>query len=189
MSQGGSRPARQGSDAALADAVRELSHRIEALQADVRRLAQPRLPGDGAAPDDGASDAERFAWIAAVGPPVRRPPRVPRLALESLFLVATALGAGLARLDALVVVAVMSAAWALVALLELTALRVSRSRPTFDADAVAPPRDAVAADPAWLVPPVQHTVLEPPPESPTTIAPLPPRPGGQDVAAERVPST
>lgn len=174
MSQAGSRHAPRASELELVEAVGELATRIDALQSEVRRLSAPNLPPLRDPPGDGASDSERFAWIAALEPPVRRAPRIPRLALEVLFLLATATAAGLARLDALVVVAVMAGAWALVALLESTALRAGRSRP-LDVDApVARVREALASDPAWLVPPVQHTVIEPGPEPETAVAPLPP---------------
>jgi hypothetical protein len=50
-----------------------------------------------------------------------------RFALEALFLVLLALGAGLAHLRTLYIVIVMAAAWLLVALAELTAERIDRS--------------------------------------------------------------
>ena len=50
-----------------------------------------------------------------------------RFTLEALFLVLLALGAGLAHLRPLFIVAVMAAAWLLVALTEFTAARVERS--------------------------------------------------------------
>jgi hypothetical protein len=50
-----------------------------------------------------------------------------RFALEALFLVLLALGAGLAHLRAVYIVIVMAAAWLLVALAELTAERIDRS--------------------------------------------------------------
>lgn len=50
-----------------------------------------------------------------------------RFALEALFLVLLALGAGLAGLRPLYIVVIMAAAWVLVALAELTAERMERS--------------------------------------------------------------
>jgi hypothetical protein len=50
-----------------------------------------------------------------------------RFALEALFLVLLAVGAGLAHLRPLYIVGVMAAAWVLVALAELTAERIDRS--------------------------------------------------------------
>jgi hypothetical protein len=60
-------------------------------------------------------------------------PRRPgaRFALEALFLVLLALGAGLADLRPLVIVAVMAGAWALVALAELSAERIDRAPVTY----------------------------------------------------------
>ena len=56
-------------------------------------------------------------------------PRRPgaRFALEALFLVLLAIGAGLANLRPLIIVLVMAGAWALVALAELSAERIGRS--------------------------------------------------------------
>jgi hypothetical protein len=54
-----------------------------------------------------------------------------RFALEAVFLVLLALGAGLAGLRPLYIVAVMAAAWLLVALAELTAERIERSPLTY----------------------------------------------------------
>lgn len=184
MSQAGSPNARREPELALADAVRELSQRIDALQTEVRRLVPPDLPPVDHERGEGLSDPQRFAWIAALEPPARRPPTVPRLLLECLFLLAVALGAGLARLDALVVAGVMIGAWALVALLEWTALRASRRETSIGAAPAAPVDPRAASDPAWLVPPVQPTILEPPAESPTTVAPLPSRAGGPEVTVE-----
>ena len=77
-------------DPDLADVIRELSDRIEALQADVRRLGGPGLPasdpGWNDEPDDPVT-APSYAWVSAVSAPVRRRPTVPRLLLEVLFLV------------------------------------------------------------------------------------------------------
>lgn len=60
-------------------------------------------------------------------------PRRPgaRFALEALFLVLLALGAGLADLRPIVIVAVMAGAWALVALAEFSAERIDRAPVTY----------------------------------------------------------
>ena len=106
-------------DPALTDVVRELSDRIEALQADVRRLGGPGLPvsepGWNDEPDDPAA-APSFAWVSAVGAPVRRRPTVPPLLLEVLFLAGVASAAAIAEPEAAAIAAVMAGAWLLVAL-------------------------------------------------------------------------
>ena len=79
-------------DQELTQVVLELSDRIEALQADVRRLGGPGLPtaepgwsGEEALPSAGPS----YAWVSSLGAPVRRRPGVPRVLLEVLFLALT----------------------------------------------------------------------------------------------------
>jgi len=54
-----------------------------------------------------------------------------RFALEAVFLVLLALGAGIAGLRPLYIVVIMAAAWLLVALAELTAERIERSPLTY----------------------------------------------------------
>ena len=178
-------------DPDLTDVVRELSDRIEALQADVRRLGGPGLPvsepGWNDEPDDPAA-APSFAWVSAVGAPVRRRPTVPRLLLEVLFLAGVASAAAIAELEAAAIAAVMAGAWLLVALIEWAASRADRNRDAIPNYAPAMPVEAPAADPAWFVPPVEHTLLEPAPDSPTAVTKLPPAPEDLEATAERRPS-
>ena len=84
-----------------------------------------------------------------------------RFALEALFLVALALGAGLAELRPLLIVLVMGVAWLLVALAELTAERMERSPLSY----LLPRGPTVAEDEPDQVfgpPPEERTVVEPP---------------------------
>lgn len=180
-----------GSDTAadLAGSVRELADRIEALQADVRRLGGPALPTAEPGWDDmeQGTGPSSYAWVGAIEPPVRRRPAVPRLLLEVLFLAAVAVAAGLADLDAAEIAAVMAGAWVLVALIEWASSRADRSRDTF-APMTAPPSPApVAADPAWFVPPVEHTLLEAPDDSVTAVSKLPSVAEELDATVERSP--
>ena len=90
-------------DAELTAVVRELTDRIETLQADVRRLGGPGLPA--AEPgwideDAGPAITPSYAWVSSLGAPIRRRPAVPRLLLEVLFLAAVAIAAAVAKLDA-----------------------------------------------------------------------------------------
>jgi hypothetical protein len=145
---------------ALAESVRVLADRIEALQADVRRLGGPALPtGDPGWDDDAATEPPAsHAWVGALEPRVRRRPTVPRLLLESLFLIAVAVGCGLARLDAGVIVGVMALAWVLVGLIEWTSARADARRDDIIVTWTAP--DQEPPDPSWLVPPVERTLLD-----------------------------
>jgi hypothetical protein len=106
-----------------------------------------------------------------------------RFALEALFLVLLALGAGLAHLRPLYIVAVMAAAWLLVALAELAAARIERSPVSYllpqaaanaeeeeDAQAVFGPR------------PEERTVVAPPERVPEPDE-EPPRHVDEDVGA------
>ncbi len=172
---------------ALADSVRALADRIEALQADVRRLGGPALPTSevGWAEDAAATQPPSLAWIGALEPPVRRRPAVPRLLLESLFLAAVAVAAAVAELDALVIAAVMAGAWLLVALIEWAASAADRRRDELVLVPAAAAPEPVAADPAWFVPPVEQTLLETPSDSVTAVTKLPPAQVDLDATAER----
>ncbi len=177
-------------EAELTQVVLELSDRIEALQADVRRLGGPGLPtaepgwgGEEALPAAGPS----YAWVSSLGAPVRRRPGVPRVLLEVLFLAGVAAAAAVAELDAPVIAGVMAGSWVLVALIEWSASRAERARtaiPRFEP--VAPP-ELLPADPSWFVPPVEHTLLEPAADSPTAVTKLPPAPQDLDATVERPP--
>ena len=179
-------------EAELTQVVRDLADRIEALQADVRRLGGPGLPpAEPGWSDEAAAPAiaPSYAWVSSIGAPVRRRPGVPRVLLEVLFLAGTATAAALAELDAPVIAGVMAGAWALVALIEWSASRAERSRnaiPRFEP--VAPP-EPLPADPSWFVPPVEHTLLEPAADSPTAITKLPPAQPDLDDTEERPPTS
>ena len=83
-----------------------------------------------------------------------------RFALEALFLVLLAVGAGLAGLRPLYIVLIMAAAWILVALVEFTADRISRAPLSY----LLPPPAEVSeetGEPAWPMP-EERTVVAPP---------------------------
>jgi hypothetical protein len=162
----------------LTTVVRDLTDRIEALQADVRRLGAPGLPAAEEgwdAASDAAAAPPSYAWVSSIPAPVRRRPSVPRLLLEILFLAGVAIACGVAKLDAPVIAGVMVGAWVLVALIEWAGSRAERRRdmvPGFYAGE-APPAPA-PADPSWFVPPVEQTLIEPSADSPTAVTRLPP---------------
>ena len=128
-----------------------------------------------------------------------------RFTLEAFFLVLLALGAGLAHLRPLYIVAVMAAAWLLVALAELTAARIERSpvsyllpQPAADEEeepqAVFGPRPeerTVVAPPERVPepdeePPLEESELEPIPEpEPEPIAEVEPEPEPEPSGLDR----
>ena len=129
---------------ALASAVQELTDRIEALQADVRRLGGPGLP-----PSEPAGRARipirSHLPMRGSAPSPRRfggAVPMPRLLLEVLFLAATATVAAIAELEAAAIAAVMIGAWVLVALIEWAASRADRRRDEIPGDHAAPDRRA-----------------------------------------------
>ena len=177
----------------LASVVRELSDRIEALQADVRRLGAPGLPAAEPGWDVGVASpvptTPSYAWVSSVSAPVRRRPAVPRLLLEVLFLAAAATAAGIAELDAPAIAGVMAGAWLLVALIEWAASLAERRRDRIPMFQTVEPPEPRAADPAWFVPPMEHTVIEPPGDDPTAVTRLPPPPDDLDVTVEERPES
>ena len=180
-----------GPDAAdeLTTVVRDLSDRIEALQADVRRLGGPGLPAaePGWNSEDAAPPvAPSYAWVSSIGAPVRRRRPMPRLPLEVLFLIGVATGATIAKLDAQKIAGLMAASWLLVALIEWAASRADRGRNTVRQVEQSTPAGPLPADPSWFVPPVEHTLVEHA-DSPTAVTRLPPAQQDIEATVERPP--
>ena len=88
-----------------------------------------------------------------------------RFALEALFLVLLAIGAGLADLRPVVIVLVMAVAWVLVALIEFTAERIAASPTSYLLPAPPQPEEGEAERVPWL-PPEERTVVAPPERPP-----------------------
>src|SRR5919197_6470854 len=109
-----------------------------------------------------------------------------RFALEALFLILLAVGAGLADLRPLVIVLVMAGAWVLVALVELTAER-SASAPLTSLlpQEAAPPEEDERVE--WPLP-EERTVVAPPeqrrPPEPAPEAEPVPEPEPEPVVEE-----
>ena len=176
----------------LTTVVRDLSDRIEALQADVRRLGGPGLPsGDPgwSSQDTDPPTAPSYAWVTSIGAPVRRRRTVPRLFLEVLFLIGVAVAATIAELDAATIAGVMAGSWALVALIEWAGSRADRRRDIVPPIEQIAPAEPLPADPSWFVPPVEHTLVEPSADSPTAVTRLPPPPSDIDSTVERPPDS
>jgi hypothetical protein len=146
-------------------AIRDLSDRVGDLQSELQSLrAQTRALPQGSTEAGGWDDSrapgpDMLTWVRAVDAPAARVPAVPRLLLEIVFLVAVAVAAAIAELDAIEIVGVMTAAWLLVALAELVAARAARRR----AEMVYAPLPGLTrgypTDPSWFAPSVERPVL------------------------------
>jgi hypothetical protein len=97
-----------------------------------------------------------------------------RFALEAIFLVLLAVGAGLAELRPALIVLVMAVAWVLVALVEFTAERIAASPTSYLLPAPAPPEEGEPEQVFWP-PPEERTVVAPPqrPAEPQAAEPEP----------------
>jgi outer membrane biosynthesis protein TonB len=82
-----------------------------------------------------------------------------RFALEALFLVLLAVGAGLADLRPALIVLVMAVAWLLVAAVEFTAERIAAAPASYLLPAPAQPEEAEPEQVFWP-PPEERTVVE-----------------------------
>jgi hypothetical protein len=170
---------------ALASTLQQLSDRIEALQADVRRLGGPGLPptDPGWESEEPEQASPSYAWVSSIPAPVRRRRAVPRLLLEVLFLGAAATAAAIAELEAAAIAAVMVGAWVLVALIEWAASRADRRRDEIPELIPLMQAEPAAADPAWFVPPVEQTLIETTGET-TAVTRLPPAPDDIDATVD-----
>ena len=147
-------PAAEETEDVLA-AVRELAAQVGGLQSEVTALRHEArsLPSeDGERPgwDDGRPVArESPSWVRSVDSPRSRSLAVPWLLLEIFFLIAAAVLAAVAGLDAPAIAGVMVGAWVLVAIVEwATAQRQMREQAlTYGATAV---QAGLPNDPAWL---------------------------------------
>lgn len=169
-------------DEELLAAVRVLAAQVGGLQAELQTLrAQTRaLPAqDGERPgwdDRMPAQRESAVWVRSLDTPTLRRAAVPWLVLEIAFIVAVAVLAVVAGLDAPVVVAVMVSAWLLVALAEWTSARAARRGDALVYGTVTPGTPAVSQDSSWYAPPVERAALEITDAGETTPARLPPPP-------------
>jgi len=158
-------PAKPEGEELLA-AVRALAVQVGGLQAELQTLrAQTRsLPvADAERPgwdDRMPVQQESAAWVRSLDTPRLRRAAVPWLVLEILFLVAVAVLAAVAGLEAPTVAAVMVGAWLLVALAEWTAAQAARRDDALVYGTITPGTPAVSEDPSWFDPPVGRTALE-----------------------------
>lgn len=174
----------------LAAELRALRAQVAGLQADVRRLEAGSFAGaaDHGWAVEGDQAEPSLSWISTLEAPVPRRLAVPRLVLEIAFLALVAVLAVVAELDSAAIVAVMGAAWLLVAFAEWASSRAERRREELllasPFTVSAPP----VADPAWFAPPVEHTILQPPEpdaSADTGAATLPPLAETEQTAERR----
>ena len=162
----------------LLAAVRALATQVGELQGELQTLrAQPRsLPAnDGERPgwDDRApAQRESAAWVRSLDSPKLRRAAVPWLVLEIVFLVAVAVLAAVAGLDAPAVVGVMVGAWLLVALAEWTSAQAASRDDAIVYDSIALGAAVLPEDPSWFDPPIERTALEITDVGETTATPI-----------------
>jgi hypothetical protein len=148
----------------LRDAVRALTMQVGGLQAELHALrheARSLPSGDEERPgwEEGRPVVrESPAWIRTVDSPGRRGLAVPWLLLEILFLIAVAVLAAAANLDAPAIAGVMVAAWLLVLAGEWIASRGMRDHELLY-DATATP-STLPDDPTWFSPSAEDTALD-----------------------------
>jgi hypothetical protein len=150
--------------AELLDAVRSLAVQVGGLQAELKALrAQTRaLPERADAPAwDSSAPARReeSQWMRSLDRPGPRPPALPRLLLEVVFLVAVAGAAAIAELDSVVIVVLMAGAFALVAAAEWLAAEAARRQAAVSAAPLAGGGGVVADDPSWFAPPLERSLV------------------------------
>jgi hypothetical protein len=157
--------------AALRPVAAELRQELRALRAGLGSTAELN-PDEDDWPSGNGSGGDPALWSgSAPPPPLPKPVIVPRLVLEAGFLAAAAAVAALAELSAPWIVAVMAAAWLIVALSEWVAFEKQRR---WRLDEVAPLLTETGSR-EWYVPPVERTALVPPDRSEShTIVSLPP---------------
>lgn len=149
-------------DVDIAAALRRLSEQVAELQQALEALREqrPTLP-ERDVPDHGWDAPPTLAtsgplWARSLESPSPRRLGVPRLALESAFLVAVAILVAGAGLEPLAIVGALAAAWALVGLGELLAWRSTRRDSELLAQiGLAEPRPG--SDLGWLAPPLERT--------------------------------
>jgi hypothetical protein len=175
-------PAEQEHDELLG-AVRALTAQVGSLQEDVSNLrhearALPAADGDHPGWEDAAHQAavrESPAWVRSVDTPGVRGIAVPWLVLEIVFLVAVAVLAAVAGLDAPVIAAVMVVAWLLVAVGEWAMARGAMREHALVYGAAEPPLPGVPDDPLWFDAGTDESALDVVEDRTTTRLP-PPQP-------------
>jgi outer membrane biosynthesis protein TonB len=110
-----------------------------------------------------------------------------RFALEALFLILLAIGAGLADLRPAVIVLVMAVAWVLVAVVEFTAERIAASPTSYLLPTPVQPEESEPERVFWPQP-EERTVVAPPerPVEPRAVEPEPEPAPAEEPVQEKV---
>jgi Tfp pilus assembly protein FimT len=112
--------------------------------------------------------------VRSLDAPSYRRISVPWLVLELLFLVAVAVLAAVAGLDAPVIVGVMAVSWLVVAAAEWASAQAAGRRHALAYGGSAPGPATPPDDPSWLEPPAERTSLDARSSRDTAITRLPP---------------
>jgi hypothetical protein len=152
----------------LLGAVRALAAQVGSLQEEVVALRQearvlPATDGERPGWEEASHEAavrESPAWVRSVDSPGARRIAVPWLLLEIVFLVAVAVLAAVADLDAPVIAVLMVVAWLLVALAEWALARGAMREHALVYGAAEPPLPGVPDDPLWFDADTDDTSLE-----------------------------
>jgi hypothetical protein len=135
-----------------------LQAEVQALRHEARSL--PAENGERPGWDESRPVVrESPAWVRSVDSPGSRGLAVPWLLLEILFLVAVAVLAAVAGLDALVIGGVMVVAWLLVAIAEWAAARGSMRERALVYGA-STPQTGLPEDPLWFAASREETALD-----------------------------
>ena len=166
----------EGEVSALRPVAAEIRQELRALRSGGMPTAE-LAPGDVDWPVEANGSGPAEAWTASPTPPLPRPFVLPRLVLETAFLVLVAALAAVADLEPLWIAAVMAAAWVIVALAEWAAWAKRRRWHLEE----IPPAVVDVGSPDWYAPPVEQTIMQAPEpsESHTVVASLP-APAGED---------
>ena len=173
----------EGEVAALRPVTAEIRQELRALRTGGMPTAE-LAPGDVDWQVGGNGSGPAEPWSASPAPPLPRPVVLPRLVLETAFLVLVAALAAIADLEPLWIAGVMAASWLIVALAEWAAWAKRRR---WHLEEIPPPI-VDAGSPDWYAPPVEQTILEAPDaaESHTVVASLPATPSEDTGALDAV---
>jgi hypothetical protein len=152
----------------LLGAVRALAAQVGNLQEEVSHLRHetrvlPAADGDRPGWEDAAQQAavrESPAWVRSIESPGLRGIAVPWLLIEIVFLVAVAVLAAVAGLDAPVIAAVMVVAWLLVAVGEWAMAMGAQREHALVYGSSEPPLPGVPDDPLWFDAEAGETALD-----------------------------
>ena len=167
--------------ASLRPVAAELRRELQTLRTGIGSTTEVELDDEAWPSTNGSGHGDPLWAGTAPPPPLPKPVVVPRLILETAFLVLAAAVSALADLTAIQIVGVMAGAWLIVALSEWAAFQKQRR---WRLDEVAP-LVSEAGSPAWYVPPVEQTALRPPDAAEShTVVSLPTTPVAEETGVQ-----